>query len=212
MFRHVPARIGFRGVILAATLGMAVAGCSSSSSSSSTSAPAHLAHAAATVKGTCTTTISNQTVGNVYVPAGQACTLKNVTVRGNITDYGFLQLTTSADIGGNVVAEFGSILAESGPTTVTVDGDFTLNGPARESTTLDNIRGNVTIDETENHSETDDHIGGSVFLVNNGPGTVFGGNTVAGNIICSDNATVPTNGGTPNKVHGHEAGQCADLH
>jgi hypothetical protein len=212
MFRRGLAQIGYRGVILASVLGLAVTGCSSSSSSSSSPVPASPARAAATVKGTCTTAISNQTVGNVLVPAGQACTLNHVTVKGSITDYGTLQLTTGAAIGGSVLAGFGSNLSESGPATVIVDGNLTLDGPSRFSVTLDYIRGNFTIEETTNSSWTGSHIGGSVFILDNGPGTEFGGNTVAGNISCDGNATAPVNGGTPNKVYGHETGQCAHLH
>jgi len=218
MFRRVLVRIGFRGVILAAAgLGVAVAGCSSSSSSSSASAPAFLVPSsapaqAATRTDPCTTTISNQTVGTVFVPAGQTCTLNNVTVHGSITDYGTLNLTTSAAIGGNVVAEQGSTLIESGPTTVTIEGNLTTNGPLKSSFTSDYVRGNVTAENTFNAWVTDTHVGGSVFFLNNGSGGLINGNTVAGNINCSGNATDPTNGGQPNTVHGHETGQCAGLH
>jgi hypothetical protein len=211
MFTPGLRQFGYGGFILAAALGVAVTGCSSSGPSSSSPGPAAPARAAATVEGTCTTTISNRAVGNVLVPAGQTCTLNHVTVKGNITDYGTLQLTTSAAIGGSIVAEFGSNLGESGPAAVTVDGNLTLDGPSKFSLTLDYIRGNFTIEETTNSSWTGSHIGGNVFILDNGPGTEFGGNTVAGNISCTSNAAAPTNGGTPNKVRGHETGQCAHL-
>jgi hypothetical protein len=214
MFTNALVRIGCRGVILATALAVAAAGCSSSNSSSKTPVPASSAPAQTlSGKGICTTTISNQTVGNVFVPAQQGCTLNHVTVKGNITVYGTLQMTTSAAIGGNLIAEWASNLGISDPATVTVDGNVTLNGPARSIIpTLDHIGGNLTVDQTIDSDWTDTYIGGSVFFTHNGPGTVFGGNTVAGNISCSDNTTAPTNGGTPNKVRGHETGQCAHLH
>ena len=45
------------------------------------------------------------------------------------------------------MAEFGSVLIESGLTTVSVDGNFTLNGPSRGSYTLDHIRGNFALEQ-----------------------------------------------------------------
>jgi hypothetical protein len=187
----------------AATL---VTACSSSANSATASAQA------ATGNGTCTTTISSQTVNNVFVPAGKTCTLNNVIVHGNITDHGTLLLTTSAAIGGSVVAEPGSQLSERGPTTVTVDGNLTIDG-ATADLSLDHIRGNFTVENVAMFSWTDSVIGKNIFWINNGSGSqVIGGNTVGGNINCSGNGAVPTNGGNPNTVHGHETGQCAGLH
>jgi hypothetical protein len=134
-------------------------------------------------------------------------------VHGNITDYGTLHLTTSAAIGGSVVAKPGSQLIESGPTTVTVDGNLTIDGATSANLSLDHIRGNFTVENVMKFSWTDSVIGKNIFWLNNGSGSqVIGGNTVDGNINCSGNAAVPTNGGNPNTVHGHETGQCAGLH
>ena len=214
MFRRVRARIGLRGVIrVAAALGVAMVAAPLVTACSSSASPAAASAQAATGNGTCTTTITGQTVRNVFVPAGHTCTLENVIVHGNITDYGTLNLTTSAAIGGSVVAKPGSQLIESGPTSVTVDGNLTINGTTSAQLSLDHIRGNFTVEHVMKFSWTDSVIGKNIFWLNNGGGNqVIGGNTVDGNINCSGNAAVPTNGGNPNTVHGHETGQCAGLH
>jgi 5'-nucleotidase len=208
-----PSRALLAAIPLVATLGVAVTGCTGSSSTASSAAAASSAPAlAGAVKGTCTTTISNQTVGSVLVPSGQTCTLNNVTVTGDITIYGTLQLTTTAAIGGNVMVEPNSTFTESGPTSVAIDKNFTVNAAANWHMTLDNILGNATVENTYGSYWNDNFLGGSLFWLNNGGDTTIYNNTVNGSIICSGNSTAPTNNGKPNKVHGHETGQCAGLH
>jgi hypothetical protein len=184
------------GVVLAATVGVLIA------------LPA--AGDATLPAGTtpCNSTISNQSLQSVYVPAGQTCTLTGDTISGSIIDWGTLNLTPDGPIGGNVTANPGSQFFETG--NWQVNGTLTFNGVSSFSLAAATVGGNLGI-EHESFSLSGMVVDGSVNMSDNGVAT-FGGNTVGNNISCSGNNPAPTNGGNPNTVGGVELGQCANLH
>ena len=238
MFKHALARIGLRGIVLAAAaLGLAMVVAP---------APAQ----AATGNVTCTTDIESTVItGNLTVPAGAVCTLGGVTVQGSVSvgagaslqfvgtavggnvsvGAGATTLLFSITVQGNVFVGAGASFEASGTViqrNLTTEGASTINIQSIE------VDGNSSFDATSGPLAICGGTGSACVLFNYNPGTankfgnvsitntsspagaVYAGNVVAGTLTCSGNTFVTNDygfGPVPNFVVGHESGQCAGL-
>ena len=241
MFKRVSARIGLRGIgLAAAALGLAMVVAP---------APAQ----AATGNVTCTTDIENTVItGNLTVPAGAICTLGGVTVQRNVSVGAGASLQfVGTIVGGNVsvgagASTFLDSITVQGNVSVGAGASFEAGGTViqRNLSTegADNISivfaevdGNSSFDATSGTLSicTDSNPACVLFTFNpgtlnpnpHGPANKFGNvsitNTAPGSVVYGGNFvagnltcsgnTFVTNLGIQNIVLGKESGQCVGL-
>jgi hypothetical protein len=220
MFKRVMARIGLRGIVLAAAaLGLAMVVAP---------APAQ----AATGNVTCTTEIDSTVItGNLTVPAGAVCILVGGTVQGNVSVGAGASLELDAvTVQGNVSVGAGASFDAGG---TVMKRNLSTEGANTINIVFSEVDGNSSFDATSGPLAICGGAGSACVLFNFNPGTankfgnvsitntsspagaVYAGNFVAGSLTCSGNTsvtnTVPGFGQIANIVLGQESGQCAGL-
>jgi hypothetical protein len=113
--------------------------------------------------------------------------------------------------GGVTVEEGGTLLAIDS----TIQGGISATGAAAVHVYSTDVRGGATISGTTGSvAAVDSAFRGGVTLAGNATGDVapvLDGNTINGELSCSDNAPAPIDLGSGNSVRGAASGQCADL-
>lgn len=153
-----------------------------------------------------TTCVASATVGgNIKVPAGGKLLLLTDTVGGTVNVTGAGQvIICGSTFGGNVK--------------INGDNGFLLLGdPADDSCAGNTFNSGVTLgSNTAGLALVGNKIGGGVSITgNSGSGPApnhtspkVGGNTISGNLACSGDSPVMTDGGLPNSVSGNRSGEC----
>jgi hypothetical protein len=156
----------------------------------------------------CVGAIGAETVDNVRVPEGAACTLDGTFVQGTVKVESSATLEAEAvDVIGNVQAEGAANVVVRGSR---VGGSVQVKQGAAAGTTGSQITGDIQYDQqTGALRAADNFVGGSVQVVANSGGVAIATNTIDGNLQCKENEPPPTGGG--NLVHGNAEDQCAML-
>lgn len=182
----------------------------------------------------CTASLSGTTVGNLKVRSGEACTLEDVRVNGNVVvPEGGRLVFTGGQVDGNIQADRpayfevvgtwvdGNIQVEHGSVAIILEADVRgdiqvkkMTGPGEVTILLaDNLvrDGNLQVDENRAGSLT---ITGNTLskgnmqvFKNSGTGAkVVTGNTVAQNLQCKENSLPFT---ATSNIAGEREDQCA---
>ena len=177
----------------------------------------------------CTSDIESGTFDdNVVVPEGETCGLYaltgDITINGNLTvekgatlliigeHYGY-----SVTITGNIKADDAERVSING---VSVGGNIQVkNTQSGVDLSNSNVVGNVQIsDNLHFYSVVTSNIGGNLQVMKNSSDLTsayyfnFAGNTVGGNLDCSQNNPAPVSYDFgPNSVTGTKKNQCANL-
>ena len=156
----------------------------------------------------CTGAIGAETVDNLLVPQGAACTLDGTFVKGTVKVERDATLTaTAVNVVGNVQGEGAADVVVRGSQ---VGGSVQVKQGGAAETSGSQVTGDIQYDQqTGALRVADNHVGGSVQVVANHGGIAIATNTIDGNLQCKENAPPPTGGG--NLVHGNAEDQCATL-
>jgi hypothetical protein len=156
----------------------------------------------------CTGAIGPETVDNVRVPEGAACTLDGTVVQGTV------KVERAATLQANAVTVIGNVQGEGAANVVLrgsqVGGSVQVKQGGAAETSGSRVTGDIQYDQQTGALRVVDNIvGGSVQVVANEGGITILTNTIDGNLQCKENAPPPTGGG--NLVHGNAEDQCATL-
>jgi hypothetical protein len=156
----------------------------------------------------CAGAIGAETVDNLRVPQGAACTLTGTFVKGTVKVERDATLTAEdIEVIGNVQAEGARNVVLRGSR---VGGSVQVKQGGAAETTGSQINGDIQYDQqTEALLVSGNTVGGSVQVVGNTGGASITTNTIDGNLQCKENAPPPTGGG--NLVHGNAEDQCATF-
>jgi hypothetical protein len=158
---------------------------------------------------TCQGTIGGQTVDNLRVPDGAACTLKGTYVQGTV------KVETGATLRAKDVRVIGNVQGENakrvnvvsgsrvGGSVQVVQGTFAKVKKSR-------INADILYDENSGRVRAiSNRVGGNVQAFKNTGGVEIATNRVDGNLQCKENEPAPT--GSGNVVQGNKEDQCASL-
>ena len=156
----------------------------------------------------CTGAIGPETVDNLLVPEGAACTLDGTFVQGTVKVERAATLTaTAVNVIGNVQGEGAANVVVRGSQ---VGGSVQVKQGGAAETSGSQVTGDIQYDQQTGALRVADNVvGGSVQPVANSGGIVIATNTIDGNLQCKENTPPPTGGG--NLVHGNAEDQCATL-
>lgn len=156
----------------------------------------------------CVGAIGAETVDNVRVPEGAACTMNGTFVKGTVkVERGATLEAQAVRVIGNVQGEGAAnvVLRES-----TVGGSVQVKQGGAAETTASRVTGDIQYDQQAGPLRVADNVvNGSVQVVANRGGITVATNTIDGNLQCKENAPPPVGGG--NLVHGNAEDQCAAL-
>jgi hypothetical protein len=156
----------------------------------------------------CAGAIGPETVDNVRVPEGAACTLDGTVVQGTV------KVERAATLQANAVTVIGNVQGEGAANVVVRDsrvgGSVQVKQGGAAETTGSRVTGDIQYDQQTGALRVADNlVGGSVQVVANEGGIAIVTNTIDGNLQCKENSPAPTGGG--NLVHGNAEDQCATL-
>jgi hypothetical protein len=156
----------------------------------------------------CTGAIGLETVDNVRVPEGAACTLDGTVVQGTV------KVERDATLEADAVTVIGNVQGEGAADVVVrrsrVGGSVQVKQGDAAETSGTRVTGDIQYDQQSGALRVaDNFVGGSVQAVANEGGITIVTNTIDGNLQCKENAPRPTGGG--NLVHGNAEDQCAAL-
>jgi len=139
---------------------------------------------------TCIGSLKNTTVsGDLYVPAGSTCTAYGVDVHGSI------QVARGATLRFSTGDVDSDVQGESAPHTVSVYNSTVEGDVQAKSARYVKVQGSV--------------IGGDAQVEKNRYWQRIYGNTIGGNLDCTENNPAPV--GSGNRVYGSKTGQCRGL-
>jgi hypothetical protein len=156
----------------------------------------------------CVGAIGPETVDNVRVPEGAACTLDGTFVQGTV------KVERAATLQANAVQVIGNVQGEGAANVVVrgsgVGGSVQVKQGGVAETSGSVVTGDIQYDQQTGALRVADNlVGGSVQVVANSGGIAIATNTIDGNLQCKENAPPPTGGG--NLVHGNAEDQCETL-
>ena len=156
----------------------------------------------------CVGAIGAETVDNVRVPEGAACTMNGTFVMGTVkVERGATLEAQAVRVIGNVQGEGAAdvVLRESD-----VGGSVQVKQGGAAETTASRVTGDIQYDQQAGPLRVVDNVvNGSVQVVANRGGVTIATNTIDGNLQCKENAPPPVGGG--NLVHGNAEDQCTAL-
>jgi len=156
----------------------------------------------------CAGAIGAETVDNVRVPSGSACTLNGTFVQGTVkVERGATLQAQGIQVIGNVQGEGAADVAVRSSR---VGGSVQVKQGGAAETSGSQVTGDIQYDQQSGALRVADNaVNGSVQVVANRGGAEIATNTIDGNLQCKENAPPPTGGG--NLVHGNAEDQCEAL-
>jgi cytoskeletal protein CcmA (bactofilin family) len=159
---------------------------------------------------TCTSSLGDVTVDDLYVPSNASCTLNGTYVMGNIdVDSNATLYAYGVRVDGNIQADRAAQV-EVYPGSY-VGGNIQVDYSGGLLVNSVNIGGNLqAFDNWGSQSYSANIIGGDLQAFDNSGGVSVLNNTIYGNLQCKENYPPPT--GSGNIVHGDMEDQCAFMH
>jgi hypothetical protein len=156
----------------------------------------------------CIGAIETDTVDNLRVPEGEACTLNGTTVQGTVkVERGATLEAQDIHVIGNVQGEGAADVALRSSS---IGGSVQVKQGGAAETTGSQVTGDIQYDQQTGALQVADNVvNGSVQVVANSGGIAIVTNTIDGNLQCKENQPPP--GGRGNLVHGNAEDQCAAL-
>jgi hypothetical protein len=158
---------------------------------------------------TCRGTIGAQTVDNLRVPDGAACTLNGTRVQGTV------KVESAATLRAKDVRVIGNVQGENAQRVNVVEGSKVGGSVQVVQGTFakvkeSRVKADILYDEnTGRVSALSNRVGGNIQAFKNTGGVEIATNRVDGNLQCKENEPAPTGGG--NVVQGNKEDQCASL-
>jgi cytoskeletal protein CcmA (bactofilin family) len=159
---------------------------------------------------TCTSSLGEVTVDDLYVPSNASCTLNGTYVMGNIeVDSNATLYAYGVRVDGNIQADRAAQV-EVHPGSY-IGGNLQVDYSGGLLVNSVNIDGNLqAFDNWGSQSYSANIIGGDLQAFDNSGGVSVLNNTIYGNLQCKENYPPPT--GSGNIVHGDMEDQCAFMH
>jgi hypothetical protein len=156
----------------------------------------------------CVGAIVAETVDNVRVPQGAACTMRETLVKGTV------KVERDATLQAEDIEVIGNVQAEGAENVVLrasrVGGSVQVKQGGEAETTGSQINGDIQYDQQAGALLVRDNtVGGSVQVIGNRGGASITTNTIDGNLQCKENEPDAT--GVGNLVHGNAEDECATF-